>query len=281
MGATSVERLRERFERDGHVELGLHPAKVTLHLLFLLVLPVGVVLVAATGGRVVLALALVFVAWFLVAVGARYAEQLFGSGPALRLDRRGLTLRRWREPLVLEWTEVCSLLPYRPRRLVGPLVAILLSQWVWHDYRAARPVSLRRIDRLTRVRKPYLVPLKVLDASAADILALADRETIDRLTEITPPYRLVLDLGEGGESPLWLRGGREAPLARLPLRPELVTAVRAWNHEVVGLLERPPGGEGFTQALAAAGASGRSLAAELQADLGPGAEVLFAGDVPR
>jgi uncharacterized membrane protein YGL010W len=80
-----------------------------VHLVLLLVLPLAVVLVAATGGRLVLALALVLVGWFLVAAGARYAEQL---------------------------------------------------------------------------RKPYLVPLKVLDASAADILALAE---------------LQADLGPGAE----------------------------------------------------------------------------------
>lgn len=196
----------------------------------------------------------------------------------MRADRDGLTIRRWGKPLALGWSDVCVLFPRQPNSRFGPQVALLMSEWVWHDYRINRQRALAWADRITHYRGRYLVLLKILNYSARDILAFLNEETINRLTRLEPPYRLVLDFGEDDASPLWMRGGREAPLEALPLSPALVHSVREWNSRLNDIAEdkSPP----LPPATALVD-EGRFLAAQIQVELGPGSQVLASPDVPR
>jgi hypothetical protein len=271
-----TQGLREQFDRDGSVEVGVNAVKATTYGA-VVVLAFAVATAVAWAINVWLGVLLaLFSAYAIVAVGLLFLDQVFGKGPALRVDRASLTIRRWSKPLVLAWDEVCLVLPRPNRGRGGPQVAILMSQWVWHDYRVARPAWLRVADRFTHYRGRYLVLLKILDHSAAEILTFLDKPTIDRLTRLEPPYRLVLDYGEDGESPLWMRGGREAPVRSLPLSPALMGQVEAWNRRLVAIAENdaplPPGTELQDD--------GRALASQIQAELGLGSQVLSAPDVP-
>jgi hypothetical protein len=273
-----ADGLQESFDRDGFVELHVRSRKVAIQVAVLGFAAVAGVAIAWSVAPALGIAAAVLAAVILSALGLLWVDQVFGAGPALRVDHDALTIRRWREPLVLAWTDVCEVFPHQPpSSRSGPLVAILMSQWVWHDYRSSRPRTLRWFDRFTHYKGRYLVLLEILDHSAEEILAFLDDDTVSRLTRLTAPYRLVLDYGEDDESPLWMRGGREAPLEQLPLTPALVQAVKTWNSELddiaQGRTPMPEDGRLEDQ--------GRRLAIQIQAELGPGSEVIVSQDVPK
>jgi hypothetical protein len=269
--------LRDRLERDGHVEFRVKPAKAISQALLTVVIATAGVAVAWAYGPLFGIVATLFAVWIVGALALLWLDQVFGAGPALRIDQDGVTIRRWGEPLILGWRDVCVFFPHRPSSRFGPGIALLMSVWVWHDYRSSRPAVLSWADRITHYRGRYLVLLKILDYSARDILAFLDEDTVDGLTRLEPPYRLVLDFGENGESPLWLRGGREARLERLPLSPGLVRTVQDWNTRLNDIAEDKvptPSAEVLRDEC-------RSLAAQIQSELGSGSQVLAAPDVPK
>lgn len=275
--------LRQRLDREGYVEARLHPVKVGVHLAFFVVMLVGIPFAFVGGFGPVFGgiLAVLFEVWFVVAVGSSFGEQVFGSGPPLRIDEQGITWRRWGRPLLLPWSDVAYAYAYSSSRLTGPVAAIQVPPWVWHDYQAGRPPWLRPLARLTHFRKGLIALFKVLTLSATEVLALLDHETIDQLSVARRPFRLVLDVNEEDPEPLWLRNGRTAPLGELRLTPELSADLRSWNSRVRALLETPDDqAQDADQVAKALAEDGRALAAAVEAQLGQDSRVLFSGDVP-
>jgi hypothetical protein len=159
-------------------------------------------------------------------------------------------------------------------------VTLCMSPWVWHDYRACRPGRLRLVDRLSHYSR-RIVLLDVFDAPAEDIIGFVGPDRLSALTTLAAPYRLVLDIGEEGRSPLWLRGGREARVDALPLTVATKQDIHTWNRRLVALADRRQVDDSVGAEVGDLTSAGRSLAARIQSELGPDAEVRVSPDVPQ
>jgi hypothetical protein len=164
---------------------------------------------------------------------------------------------------------------------------ILMSEWVWHDYRASRPHGVALVERVMVFPRGTVIPFKVFTVPHAVLIELLSPELIEEMTAPHAPYRLVLDFSEAGESPLWLRGGRNARLDQLRLPEELSAAVTGYQERLLALADNPPevaGGEldqaAFDARLAPLMAEARALASRIADALGAGSTVIVSQDVP-
>lgn len=280
MGRTTSAGLRAQFERDGYVEFRPAPFKVAGYAVMIAGFPAVCAWMFLTEGIGLKIFAVLAGPYVALVLGSLVAEGLFGAGPALRFDRDGLTLRRWGRSLRLAWNEVGGIIGYgQASKRGGPSVAIILSPWVWHDYQATRPGFARLVDKLSLAgRFRMACPPKLLDQPAAVIVEAFDLEFVHRMTTLAAPYRLVLDLGEEGDSPLWMRGGRPVDLDQLPLSAALRTALTGWSERGVALMDGDLEGPAFDAAIEASLTEGRTLVVQTQAELGAGSEVRFAPD---
>lgn len=120
----------------------------------------------------------------------RYAEPVLGRGPALKLAADGLTLRRWREPLNVAWTEVLGPSSRVEPGAVADALEMRLSTEAFDAYLErctplVRWVSRRQGNESVRLPRAFRL-------SMADLLALLDDETIQSLVGVAPPYDLEL-----------------------------------------------------------------------------------------
>lgn len=279
METSGAPGIAERFERQGFLEFRVVATRVVPKLalaILVAVLPVGVA--AWLRNPIVWMLAVVWLGWLSMAAALIYAEQLLGAGPALRVDRTGVTIRRWNTPLHLAWSDVCRISGFERGGRTRSQVTLSMSPWTWHDYRTSRRPVLRALDRITHY-SGLVVLLDILDVPAGEIIRLLDPAMLDRLTIAAPPYRFVLDIAEGGGSALWYRGGRQAKLESLPLSAATCRRIEAWNGRLLALLDRSSIDESMREEALRVEAAGRALAHEIEAELGPGATVVMSTDL--
>lgn len=282
MGKDRAGELRLPLQRDGCVELGISTWKVALHALFFTGLTAILLGVAVAWGPlwgIIPILAAVLVLYLGV---PPLVEMVGGTGPALRIDRDGVTLRRWRQPLRIAWGDLFLAVPFRDSRLTGPALGLVLPPTVWADYRTTRTGRLRSLDRSA----PFpggmriLVPHKVLTCSARTLVELLEHGTVASMTRLPErDLRLVLVPEDHITSGLVHRSGREIPEATLGLGAATRDALRAWRMSAATTLADWEGvasrdGEAAAYVfLEKHAAESRQLAARLSRELGAGTEV--------
>jgi len=180
VGSRQVEALKDQFLREGYVEFRVRPVKAVLQLLFYVWFIPVVVLIGFAFGPAGLLVSGLLGAFLLTAVAAGPAEQLLGAGPALRVDRTGLTIRRWKAPMVVPWSSGVWIDEFRPNGVgVFRQVRLHVPPGIWDQHREAHPALGAWFSRMQRTNGIPLI--KVLDVSARDILAFLGAEVLDTL----------------------------------------------------------------------------------------------------
>jgi hypothetical protein len=282
MGAKQVTEFRERLDRDGAVDVRISWAKAAagslLWVVFPLLVCVGGVLMAVDGDVTGW-----FVASFGVAIAAyswiRFAETFLGRGPAVRIAEDGLTIRRWRQPTTVPWSDVVG-----PRRVPEAgssedAFVMHLSDPAYDAYIDSLPGILRRgVRRQDRngVRLP-----RVFELSLSDFEALLNDDTIQSMVTCSAPYNLVLDWGtdDGGGSVLRTRARWYVNQDELPISSSMRAELAKWWDRTL------PIGRAFDDddvdwdtydALAEdVRSDGERLARALQLELGSGSKVTY------
>lgn len=282
MGAKQVAEFRERLDRDGAVDIRISWAKAAagspLWVVFPLLMCVIGVLMALGGDATGW-----FVASFGVAIVAfswiRFAETFFGRGPALRIAEDGLTIRRWRQPLTVPWSDVVG-----PRRVPEAgtsedAFVIRLSDRAYDDYIDSLPGILRRgVSGQNRngVRLP-----RVFELSLSDFEALLDDDTIQSMVTCRAPYNLVLDWGtdDGGGSVLRTHARWYVNQDELPISSSMRTELAKWWDRTLPIGRAFDGDDVDWDRYDALAedirSDGERLARALQLELGSGSKVTY------
>lgn len=282
MGAKQVTEYRERLDRDGAVEVRISWAKAAAGSPLWVVFPL---LMCVIGG--LMAVGGDAAGWFVASFGVvvvafswiRFAETFLGRGPALRIAEDGLTIRRWRQPMTVPWSDVVG-----PRRVSEAgtsedAFVIRLSDRAYGAYVESLPGILRR-GVIGQNRNGMRLP-RVFELSLSDFEALLNDDTIQSMVTCSAPYDLVLDWGtdDGGGSVLrtharWYVNQDELPISS-SMRAELATwwdrtlpIGRAFDDDDVDWDTYDALAEGVRS-------DGERLARALQLELGNGSKVTY------
>jgi len=195
MGKQRVAELQERFATQGYVEFGINPIKVGVYVVGYLTLGAILVAIGVALGPIGIALLGLFTAFLLVSAGWKLVAQVWGAGPALRIDRDGVTFRRWNGPVSLPWSDGIWLTAWSPGA-DGFLKHVKIQTTgspAWAEYRSRRsnhPV----LDRFARATdRSEVLLFKVFDASTKDIIALVDADFLDSIGVVAEGPRALRD----------------------------------------------------------------------------------------
>lgn len=210
MGKRRVAELQEQFRTHGYVEFRINPVKVGVYVLGNLALGAILVGIGVALGPIGIALLGLFTTFLLVSAGWKLVVQVWGAGPALRIDRDGVTFRRWNGPVSLPWSDGIWLTAWSPGA-DGFLKHVKIQTTgspAWAEYRSRRS-NHPGLDRFARATdRAEVLLFKVFDASTKDIVALVDADFLD-------------SVGVVAEGPRALRDFRDRPSVPTP---ELVAA---------------------------------------------------------
>lgn len=174
MGKQRVAELQERFATQGYVEFGINPVKVGVYVLGYLALGAILVGIGVALGPVGIALLGLFTAFLLVSAGRKLVVQTRGAGPALRIDRDGVTFRARNGPVSLPW-----------------------SRGIWfHAWSAPGAYGFLRQVEIVQPGLPdrqQVRLLKVFDASTKDIVAVVDADFLDSIGVVAEGPRVLRD----------------------------------------------------------------------------------------
>jgi disulfide bond formation protein DsbB len=108
MPSPDAGALAQQLRQHGEVPVALHRGKVAFAVALLICGPTAFLIGFGSEGIVQLVIAAVVSLAIWVGVGVSLSEWLLGAGPAFQIDRTGVTVRRWREPLRLEWSDMLA-----------------------------------------------------------------------------------------------------------------------------------------------------------------------------
>jgi hypothetical protein len=282
MGAKRVAEFRERLDRDGQIAVRISWGKVAagslMWVAFPLLMCVSGILMILDGDDAGLVVTL-----FGFACGVftwiRYAEALFGRGPALRIARDGLTIRRWREPMTVPWSDVEG--PVRSHEVGSQADAFVmrLSAHAYEDYVDSLPWILRRgVGGQDRhgVRLP-----RVFELSLSDFEALLDRDTIQSMVTCASPYSLEVGWGvdDDGGSVLRTNAGWYVNEDELPISTSMRMELAKWRDRTLPISRGSANDEVDWREVEAmvedVQSDGERLARQLQTELGSGSTVTY------
>lgn len=282
MGAKRVAEFRERLDRDGQIAVRFSWAKVVagslLWVAFPLLMCVAGILMILDGEDAGLGVGL-----FGFACGVftwiRYAETFFGRGPALRIAREGLTIRRWRKPMTVPWSDVAGPVAVYEAGSQGDAFVMRLSAQAYEGYVESLPWTIRRgVSRQDRggVRLP-----RVFELSLSDFEALLDRNTIQSMVTCASPYSLEVGWGvdDDGGSVLRTNAGWYVNEDELPISTSMRTELAKWRDRTLPISRESIKDEVDWSQIEAmvedVQSDGERLARQLQTELGSGSTVTY------
>jgi len=282
MGAKRVAEYRERLDRDGQISVRFSWAKVAAGALMWVAFPllmcvVGILMILDGDGP---GLA---VALFGVACGVftwiRYAETFFGRGPALRIARDGLTIRRWREPMTVPWSDVEGPVRFPEAGSQADAFVMRLSAHAYEGYVESLPRILRR-GVGGQGRRGVRLP-RVFEFSLSDFEAFLDRDTIQSMVTCASPYRLEVGWGvdDDGGSVLRTNAGWYVNEDELPISTSMRTELAKWRDRTLPISRESIKDEVDWREVDAmvedVRSDGERLARQLQTELGSGSTVTY------
>jgi hypothetical protein len=282
MGAKRVAEYRERLDRDGEIEIRFSRAKVAVGSLLwvafpLLMCAVGI-LMAVDGEDAGSAVAL-----FGVACGVftwiRYAEAFLGRGPALRIARDGLTIRRWHAPMTVPWSDVAGPVRFSEIGSTEDAFVMRLSAQAYERYVESLPGILRR-GVSGQDRRGVRLP-RVFELSLSDFEMLLDRDTIQSMVTCASPYSLEVGWGvdDDGGSVLRTNAGWYVNEDELPISASMRMELAKWRDRTLSISRESIKDEVDQNKVETmvedVQSDGERLARQLQTELGSGSKVTY------
>jgi hypothetical protein len=277
-GGARAEEWTRRLRAVGAVDFGRSWGRVAVHaflLLAFIVGGVGMVVAEDDAGANVLGV-------FVVAVFAfglfLLVVQVTAPGPALRVDRRGVTLG-FRRPLTIPWEQVTGVWVYKVNRIASATVAIDTSGQTLDEYARQASPLVRLLMGVRRIGPMHNTVMTGLVAAPAGELAAWLDSQVDVYAEV--PNELILFPVEE-TSPVWgARSLRPVEVSRLSISPTLSEAITDWGRRAAPFAGRLLDGDEPAAAWASLAQEGRGLGVHLEQELSSGAVVHWFEDGPE